>query len=188
MSRVIRIGLAQINPVVGDLHGNTRLIADRIAEARDQGVDIVCFPELALTGYPPEDLVLKPQFVRDNIKALDAVIAQTAGISAVVGFVDEDGEVFNAAAFIHDRELKAVYHKVFLPNYGVFDEQRYFAVGHRCPIFEQRGIRIGVTVCEDCWYPAGPMAWSVSSAWVGMACTAFRTRRPRKSCRCGCSA
>ena len=159
MSRVIRIGLAQINPVVGDLHGNTRLIADRIAEARDQGVDIVCFPELALTGYPPEDLVLKPQFVRDNIKALDAVIAQTAGISAVVGFVDEDGEVFNAAAFIHDRELKAVYQKVFLPNYGVFDEQRYFAVGHRCPIFEQRGIRIGVTVCEDCWYPAGPMAW-----------------------------
>src|SRR3989440_4374151 len=159
MSRVIRIGLAQINPVVGDLHGNTRLSADRIAEARDQGVDIVCFPELALTGYPPEDLVLKPQFVRDNIKALDAVIAQTAGISAVVGFVDEDGEVFNAAAFIHDRELRAVYHKVFLPNYGVFDEQRYFAVGHRCPIFEQRGIRIGVTVCEDCWYPAGPMAW-----------------------------
>jgi len=74
MSRVIRIGLAQINPVVGDLHGNTRLIADRIAEARDQGVDIVCFPELALTGYPPEDLVLKPQFVRDNIKALDAVM------------------------------------------------------------------------------------------------------------------
>ena len=159
MSRVIRVGLAQVNPVVGDLAGNARMIGDRIAEARDKGVDIVCFPELALTGYPPEDLVLKPSFVRDNLKQLELVIEQTRRISAVVGFVDDDGEIFNAAAFIHDGELKAVYHKVFLPNYGVFDEQRYFAVGHRCPIFEQAGIRIGVSVCEDCWYPSGPMAW-----------------------------
>jgi NAD+ synthase (glutamine-hydrolysing) len=159
MERAMRIALAQINPVVGDLHGNARLIADRITEARDRGADLVCFPELALTGYPPEDLVLKPAFVRDNLKELEFVIKATKGISAVVGFVDDEGEIFNAAAFIHDRELKAVYHKVFLPNYGVFDEERYFAVGHSCPIFEQAGIRIGVTVCEDCWYPAGPMAW-----------------------------
>ena len=87
------------------------------------------------------------------------MVGATKGISAVVGFVDEDGDIFNAAAFIHDRELKAVYHKVFLPNYGVFDEQRYFTPGHRCPIFEMAGVRIGVSVCEDCWYPAGPMAW-----------------------------
>ena len=159
MDRVLRIGLAQVNPIVGDLAGNARMIADRIAEARDKGVDLVCFPELALTGYPPEDLVLKPSFVRDNLKQLKHVVESTQGISAVVGFVDDDGDIFNAAAFIHDGELRAVYHKVFLPNYGVFDEERYFTVGHRCPIIEQNGIRIGLTVCEDCWYPAGPMAW-----------------------------
>ena len=153
------MALAQINPIVGDLHGNAEIIVGRIAEARDKGADVVCFPELALTGYPPEDLVLKPGFVRDNLKQLESVIAATEGISAVVGFVDDDGEIFNAAAYIHDRELKAVYHKVFLPNYGVFDEERYFAVGHRCPIFEMSGMRIAVSICEDCWYPSGPMAW-----------------------------
>jgi len=159
MDRVLRVALAQVNPIVGDLAGNARLIAGRIEEARAAQADLVCFPELALTGYPPEDLVLKPSFVRDNLKHLETVVAASQGISVVVGFVDEDGEIFNAAAFIRDRELKAVYHKVFLPNYGVFDEERYFAVGHRCPIVEQNGIRIGLTVCEDCWYPAGPMAW-----------------------------
>ena len=159
MQRVLRVALAQVNPIVGDLDGNARMITDRIKEAREKGADVVCFPELALTGYPPEDLVLKPSFVRDNLKQLESVVAATAGISAVVGFVDDDGEIFNAAAFIHDKELKAVYHKVFLPNYGVFDEERYFAVGHRCPIFEIAGIRISVSICEDCWYPAGPMAW-----------------------------
>src|SRR6266581_3536071 len=161
MERVLRVALAQVNPIVGDLDGNARLIKQRIKEARDKGADVVCFPELALTGYPPEDLVLKPSFVRDNLKQLESVVAATAGISAVVGFVDDDGEIFNAAAFIHNKELKAVYHKVFLPNYGVFDEERYFAVGHRCPIFELAGIRMSVSICEDCWYPAGPMAWQV---------------------------
>ena len=155
----MRIALAQINPVVGDLSGNARLIVDWIGRARDQGAGLVLFPELALTGYPPEDLVLKPAFVRDNLRQLNTVVEATKGISAVVGFVDEEGDLFNAAAFIHDGELKAVYHKVFLPNYGVFDEQRYFTPGHRCPIFELGGVRMGVSVCEDCWYPAGPMAW-----------------------------
>src|SRR6266849_6245072 len=159
VERLIRIGLAQVATVVGDLEGNTRLITDWIGRARDQGVDIVAFPELAITGYPPEDLVLKPGFVRDNLKHLQIVAGATKGISAVVGFVDEDGDLYNAAAFMHDGEIKAVYHKVFLPNYGVFDEQRYFAVGHRCPIFEVSGIKVGVTICEDCWYPSGPMAW-----------------------------
>ena len=159
MERLIRIGLAQVNTIVGDLEGNTRLICDWIGRARDEGVDVVAFPELALTGYPPEDLILKPGFVRDNIKQLEVVASATKGISAVVGFVDEDGDLYNAAAFMNDGEVKGVYHKVFLPNYGVFDEQRYFAPGHRCPIFELSGIRIGVSICEDCWYPAGPMAW-----------------------------
>ena len=159
MSRNIRVALAQINPTVGDLSGNSRLIVDWIGRARDQGVDVVLFPELAITGYPPEDLVLKPAFVRDNLRLLDVVVKATKGISAVVGFVDEDGDLFNAAAIMHDGELKAVYHKVFLPNYGVFDEQRYFTPGHRCPIFDVAGVRVGVSVCEDCWYPSGPMAW-----------------------------
>ena len=154
----MRIALAQVNPTVGDLPGNARLVVEGIERAREMGVDIVCFPELVITGYPPEDLVLKPSFVRDNLAQLDLIARQTKGISAVVGFVDEDGDIFNAAAFLHDGEVKAVYHKVFLPNYGVFDEKRYFQPGHRCPIVELDGVRIGLSVCEDCWFPSGPMA------------------------------
>ena len=154
----MRIALAQVNPTVGDLSGNTRLVVEWIERARDAEADIVCFPELVVTGYPPEDLVLKPSFVRDNLAQLDLIAAETRGIAAVVGFVDRDGEIFNAAAFIHDGEIKAVYHKVFLPNYGVFDEKRYFQPGRRCPIIDLDGVRIGLSVCEDCWFPAGPMA------------------------------
>ncbi|HYR94657.1 MAG TPA: NAD+ synthase, partial [Methylomirabilota bacterium] len=159
MSQSLRIALAQVNPIVGDLDGNTRLVTEWIERAREKRADIVCFPELVITGYPPEDLVLKRAFVRDNRRKLDVAAKATMGISAVVGFVDDDGAIFNAAAFLHDGELKAIYHKVFLPNYGVFDEQRYFEPGHRCPIFVLDGVRIGVSVCEDCWYPSGPMAW-----------------------------
>ena len=159
MGQSLRVALAQVNPVVGDLEGNARLVIDWIGRAREQHADLVCFPELVLTGYPPEDLVLKRSFVRDNLKQLDRVTKATKGITAVVGFVDDDGATFNAAAVMHDGELKAVYHKVFLPNYGVFDEQRYFEAGHRCPMLELDGVRIGVSVCEDCWYPSGPMAW-----------------------------
>ncbi len=159
MAKTLRVALAQINPVVGDLDGNSRLIIDWIGRARDQRADIVCFPELAITGYPPEDLVLKPAFVRDNLARLKVIAEATTGISAVVGFVDEEGDIFNAAALLHDGELKAVYRKVFLPNYGVFDEKRYFEPGHLCPIFEIAGARVGISVCEDCWFPSGPMAW-----------------------------
>ena len=155
----MRIALAQVNPTVGDLAGNTRLVLDWIEKARNAGADIVCFPELVLTGYPPEDLVLKPSFVRDNIAQLKSIAKATRGISAVVGFVDEEGDIFNAAAFLNGGEIKAVFHKVFLPNYGVFDEKRYFEPGHRCPIVELDGVRIGLSVCEDCWFPSGPMAW-----------------------------
>ena len=155
----MRIALAQVNPTVGDLAGNARLVIDGIERARDAAVDIVCFPELVITGYPPEDLVLKPSFVRDNLAQLHHIAQETRGISAVVGFVDEAGDIFNAAAFLSEGEVKAVYHKVFLPNYGVFDEKRYFEAGHECPIVELDGLRIGMSVCEDCWFPAGPMAW-----------------------------
>ena len=155
----MRIALAQVNPTVGDLEGNARLIVEWIGRAREAGADIVCFPELAITGYPPEDLVLKPSFVRDNLACLQRVAHATRGISAVVGFVDHDGDIFNAAAFLHEGEVRAVYHKVFLPNYGVFDEKRYFEPGHACPIVQVDGVRLGLTVCEDCWFPSGPMAW-----------------------------
>jgi NAD+ synthase (glutamine-hydrolysing) len=155
----VRIALAQVNPTVGDLAGNTRLVVDWIERARQAEADIVCFPELVITGYPPEDLVLKPSFVRDNLASLDTVARATNGITAVVGFVDRDGDLYNAAAFVCDGEVKAVYHKVFLPNYGVFDEKRYFVPGHRTPIIELGDIPMGMSVCEDVWFPAGPMAW-----------------------------
>ena len=155
----MRIALAQVNPTVGDLAGNTKLVVEWIERAREADADIVCFPELVITGYPPEDLVLKPSFVRDNLAQLDVVARASRGIAVVVGFVDRDGDLFNAAAFIHEGEVKAVYHKVFLPNYGVFDEKRYFVPGHRAPIVRLDGVPIGVSVCEDCWFPAGPMAW-----------------------------
>jgi NAD+ synthase (glutamine-hydrolysing) len=155
----VRIALAQINPTVGDLTGNARLIIEWTGRARAQGADVVCFPELAITGYPPEDLVLKPSFVRDNIAALHTIAAAARDIAVVVGFVDEEGDIFNSAAFLEEGEVKAVYHKVFLPNYGVFDEKRYFAPGHRAPILDFAGERLGLSVCEDCWFPAGPMAW-----------------------------
>jgi len=155
----VRIALAQVNPTVGDLAGNARLVVDWIGRARDAQADIVCFPELVITGYPPEDLVLKPSFVRDNLAQLDVIAKATRGIAAVVGFVDREGDLFNAAAFIHEGEVKAVYHKVFLPNYGVFDERRYFVPGHRTPIIELAGDPLALSVCEDVWFPAGPMAW-----------------------------
>jgi len=155
----VRIALAQVNPTVGDLAGNARLVVDWIGRARDAQADIVCFPELVITGYPPEDLVLKPSFVRDNLAQLDVIAKATRGIAAVVGFVDREGDLFNAAAFIHEGEVKAVYHKVFLPNYGVFDEKRYFVPGRRTPIIELAGDPLALSVCEDVWFPAGPMAW-----------------------------
>ncbi|HKW60002.1 MAG TPA: NAD+ synthase [Candidatus Dormibacteraeota bacterium] len=155
----MRIALAQVNPTVGDLAGNARLVVDWIGRARDAGADIVCFPELVITGYPPEDLVLKPSFVRDNLAQLDFIAQAARDIAVVVGFVDRDGDLYNAAAFICDGEVKAVYHKVFLPNYGVFDEKRYFVPGHRAPLIQLDGVPIGLSVCEDCWFPAGPMAW-----------------------------
>ncbi len=158
LARPLRVALAQFNSTVGDLGGNTEKIVDWIGRARKQKADLVVFPELALTGYPPEDLLLKPSFIRDNLQHLDRVVAASKGIAAVVGFVDLDLDIYNAAAFIHDGDLKGVYHKVYLPNYGVFDEERYFQRGRTCPIFEFGGVRIGVSICEDAWYPAGPVS------------------------------
>lgn len=154
--RTLRIGLAQINPTVGDLQGNRQKILDYISRARKLGVDLVAFPELAITGYPPEDLLLKPDFIQANLDCLKQIVAGTRSITAVVGFVDSADDIYNAAAIIHDGALAGVYRKMYLPNYGVFDENRYFQAGTDYPVFTLQGTTIGINICEDIWYPAGP--------------------------------
>jgi NAD+ synthase (glutamine-hydrolysing) len=156
--RVIRVALAQLDPVVGDLAGNTDRIIEWIGDARAKGADLVAFPELAVTGYPPEDLLLKPSFIRDNLRQLQRIVAASHGLAVVVGFVDMDHDIYNAAAFAADGELQGVYHKYYLPNYGVFDEERYFQRGSSAPVFVYQGVRIGVSICEDAWYPSGPVS------------------------------
>jgi len=152
----IRIGIAQINSTVGDLTGNTKKIVEYIDQAKSLGVDLLTFPELAITGYPPEDLLLKPQFIKQNKESLNKIMGHSSGIVVVVGFVDSDGDIYNAAAILCDKKLVGVYHKFYLPNYGVFDENRYFQTGEECPVFIIYGIGIGVNICEDMWYEAGP--------------------------------
>lgn len=152
----LRIAIAQINPTVGDFKGNVRKIADYIRRAKSHGAGLVAFPELSVTGYPPEDLLLKPQFITDNLKALDAIRAKTSGITAVVGFVDRKDDIYNAAAIISDGRVLDVYHKIYLPNYGVFDEFRYFQSGRRSPVYQIGDAAVGVNICEDIWYPEGP--------------------------------
>ena len=154
--RTLRIAMAQINPTVGDLSGNRDRIIDGIVRARKLGADIIVFPELALTGYPPEGLLLKPQFVSDNLRALREVRRAAKGITAIVGFVDRKDLLYNAAAVLHDGKLAYVYHKILLPNYGVFDEYRYFRPGNRYPILTLKGVKLGVNICEDIWFSEGP--------------------------------
>jgi NAD+ synthase (glutamine-hydrolysing) len=153
---LLRVALAQINPTVGDIEGNARVIADRIDAARDEGAAMVVLPELALTGYPPEDLLLKTSFLQEAAAALDELASRAHGIVALVGFPELTDDVYNAAAVLADGEVVAVYHKMYLPNYGVFDEQRYFQAGSEAAIFELNGVPIGVTICEDIWEPGPP--------------------------------
>ena len=151
-----RIALAQINTLVGDLEGNARKIEAGIHRAREQGADLVLFPELAVTGYPPEDLLLKPAFLEANLATVARLARATQGIIAIVGFADVDDDVYNAAAILHDGAWVHTYHKHYLPNYAVFDEDRYFRRGEAVPICRRDGIPFGVSICEDIWYPAGP--------------------------------
>ena len=155
-TRRLRIGMAQINTTVGDFAGNRQKILKAIGEARSSGVDLLTFPELAVCGYPPEDLLFKPQFITENLKSLDKVAEASLGITVIIGFVDAKEDIYNAAAIIHDGKLVGVYHKIYLPNYGVFDENRYFRAGSECPVYIIGGIGVGVNICEDIWYEAGP--------------------------------
>ncbi|MEK7215405.1 MAG: nitrilase-related carbon-nitrogen hydrolase, partial [Chloroflexota bacterium] len=156
--RTLRLAMAQINSTVGDLEANARRICDAVDEARDLGANLVAFPEMALPGYPVEDLLLKPQFVDANLTHLRRIAGHCRSITAVVGFIDKTTDIYNAAAIIHDGEVAGVYHKQYLPNYGVFDENRYFRAGSESPVYVIDGVRVGVNICEDIWHPVGPTA------------------------------
>ncbi|WP_040493918.1 NAD+ synthase [Ilumatobacter nonamiensis] len=158
---VLRVALAQLNPTVGGLDGNLAMLNDAYDEAEAAGCDIVAFPELSLTGYPPEDLVLKPGFVEDNLEALDAFASRTRRCAAVVGFVDQDRDLYNAAAVCAGGEVLGKFHKRLLPNNTVFDEQRYFTAGYDSDPLELYligGVKVAVSICEDIWSPVGPVA------------------------------
>ncbi|MBF0553051.1 MAG: NAD+ synthase [Nitrospirae bacterium] len=154
--KTLRLALAQINPTVGSIKKNSEKIISFIEDARRCSADIVAFPELCVTGYPPEDLLLKPSFIKDNLKALDEIKRHTNDIVAVVGFVDKRDDIYNAAAVLYNHQIMDIYYKVFLPNYGVFDELRYFQSGDICPVYEICGCLVGLNICEDIWYPDGP--------------------------------
>lgn len=153
---MMRLALAQINTTVGDIQGNLAKIAGWIEDARGLGADLIAFPELAVTGYPPEDLLLKPSFIKENLEAVRHLAALSCGITAVVGFVDWRDDLYNAAAILHDGAWVDTYHKVYLPNYGVFDEERYFLAGDSALLLRLGDVRIGISICEDIWYPVGP--------------------------------
>src|ERR1044071_9481290 len=131
----LRVGLAQINPTVGDFEANVAKILDGIGRARSLGCALVAFPELAIPGYPPEDLLFKPAFIEANLRALAEVARASRGLTAIVGYVDKRDDIFNAAAVLHDGAVAGTYHKQYLPNYGVFDENRYFQSGTKSPVF-----------------------------------------------------
>ena len=154
----LRIAMAQINCLVGDLKGNFDKICSQIEKAQKYGADIVVFPELALTGYPPEDLLLKPKFIADNLEYLKKLARRVSDTAAIVGFVDKKaGHLYNSLAVLYRGKIFGVYHKMRLPNYGVFDEERYFEAGENPAIFRLGSCLFGVSICEDIWHLDGPI-------------------------------
>jgi NAD+ synthase (glutamine-hydrolysing) len=172
----LRLALCQMNATVGDIAGNERTILDGIAAARGQRAQLVLFPELGLTGYPPEDLLLKEHFLRDAREALERIAAQTHDVIALVGFPERADDVHNALAVLADGEIQAIYRKVYLPNYGVFDEQRYFGPGPGGALIEVGGVKIGLTICEDMWEPGPPAsdeAYAGASVIVNLSASPY---------------
>jgi len=173
MTPRFRIGMAQINTTVGDFEGNTRKIIERIDEAEAHGADMVAFPELTVTGYPPEDLLIKADFVRENLACLAEIARHTTRTAAVVGFVESGDHLYNAAAVLHEGRIAGVYRKMRLPNYAVFDEKRYFQPGTEAPVFIVHGVPVGVNICEDVWAPGDPLlAQSLAGALVSVTLNA----------------
>jgi NAD+ synthase (glutamine-hydrolysing) len=153
----MRVALAQINTTVGDIWGNVERMADALERAVDSGADLVAYPELTIPGYPPEDLLMRPSFIEENARALREFAGQVPeDIVAAVGFVDLDADLYNACAVLSGGEILHRYHKHYLPNYSVFDENRYFREGSGAPVVDLDGDLVGVSVCEDIWYPGGP--------------------------------
>jgi NAD+ synthase (glutamine-hydrolysing) len=178
----MRIALAQLNQIVGDLDGNRDRILGALADARDGGAQLVVFPELAVTGYPPEDLLLRPGFLRAAERTLATVAAEARGVVALVGTPLYEGDLFNACALCADGEVKAYARKRFLPNYGVFDEHRYFAAGREPLLFELDGSLVGVTICEDMWQPGPPaseLALAGAELLVNVSASPFHVGRER---------
>src|SRR3954452_3780190 len=155
----MRLALAQMNTVVGDLDGNAARIGESLLEARAAGAELVLFPELAVTGYPPEDLLLRPAFIRAAHRAVDQIAARTRGITALVGAPHLDTDLYNACYVLADGEIRGIYRKRFLPNYGVFDEDRYFAPGRDLMLLRFGEGYIGPTICEDIWQPGPPATY-----------------------------
>jgi NAD+ synthase (glutamine-hydrolysing) len=179
----VRLALAQINTVVGDLDGNRTLILDRLGAARDAGADLALFPELAVTGYPPEDLLLRPGFIRAADRSLGQVAAEAKGIVALVGTPHFDGDLYNACAVCAEGEVQAIYHKRFLPNYGVFDEERYFASGRDLVMLRFGEALLGLTVCEDMWQPGPPatdLALAGAQLLVNISASPFHVGKDRE--------
>ncbi len=179
----MRLALAQINTTVGDLDGNRDLILDRLEEAKAAGADLVLFPELAVTGYPPEDLLLRPGFLRAAEESLAAIARATHGIVALVGVPHFDRDLFNACAICAAGEVKALYRKRFLPNYGVFDEDRYFAPARDLLLLEHGGTLIGPTICEDMWQPGPPatdLALAGAQLLTNISASPFHVGRDRE--------
>src|ERR1700712_1725798 len=153
----MRLALHQLNATVGALAGNEAKIRDGIAAAKAAGAQLVAFPELSITGYPPEDLLLKEHFLRDAREAVDRLAEEAQGIVVLVGFPERADDVYNAAAILADGEVRAIYRKMRLPNYGVFDEVRYFQAGRAGMVIEVDGVKVGLPICEDIWVPGSPL-------------------------------
>jgi NAD+ synthase (glutamine-hydrolysing) len=179
----VRLALAQINPVVGDLVGNRELILERLSDARSNSADLVVFPELAVTGYPPEDLLLRPGFIRAAEESVEQIALETRGTTVLVGAPHFDRDLYNACYVLSGGEVKAIYRKRFLPNYGVFDEDRYFAPGRDLVLLEHGKTLIGPTVCEDMWQPGPPatdLALAGAELLVNISASPFYVGRDRE--------
>ncbi|MHB0915201.1 MAG: NAD+ synthase [Thermoleophilia bacterium] len=178
----IRLALAQIDSTVGDFDGNSALIAAGIARAKEAAAHLVAFPELSLTGYPPEDLTFNPDFIAANQRAVEELIPLTGGLTAIVGCLEREGNIYNSAAIIVDRQLKGFCRKTRLPNYGVFDEFRYFARGELPTILDLDGRMVGVSICEDIWYPDEPLGSQAAAGadlFINISASPYRVGRTR---------
>src|SRR5881392_4203409 len=179
----MRIALAQINTVVGDLDGNAERIRSRLAEAKEEQADLVVFPELAVTGYPPEDLQLRPSFVQAAQQKAEELARDARGIVALIGVPWLDRDLYNACAVCAAGEIKTIYRKRFLPNYGVFDEDRYFATGRDLVLLEHGATLVGPTICEDMWQPGPPatdLALAGAQLLVNLSASPFHLLRDRE--------